>query len=163
MDTAKTILKTIGNVIFYAVIACIIIAGIASFFGIKPYITMSGSMEPVIHTGSICFVNTNADYDDIKLYDVIAYQAETGGLVTHRVINITPDGMETKGDNNETSDGISTTQENFRGKNLFSVPLIGYIIRYIQQPAGMTIVGVILATSVVLTVLNHNSKKEDEE
>lgn len=161
MNTVKTIAKTTGNILFYALITCIFAAVIASALGIKPYITMSGSMEPAIHTGSVCFVNTNVSYDEIHTGDIIAYRSETGGLVTHRVIDISDAGMETKGDANDVSDGISTTRDNFYGKNILTIPYIGYAIKHLQTPAGMSIAGVILVTCIVLAVLGNTNKKKE--
>lgn len=121
------------NVIFYPFMVIMIAIVIMFGTGVRPYITMSGSMEPEIMTGSICFVNTKADYDDIDVGDVIAYE-KSSGLVTHRVIAISESGFETKGDANDVSDGISTQRSNFKGKTLFSIPYLGYAVRTLQKP-----------------------------
>lgn len=115
MKEIKNVFRFLANTIFYCAFAIIMVVLLITVCGIKPYITMSGSMEPNVKTGSICFVNTNADYDDILVGDVIAFETPTGGMVTHRVISITEEGMETQGDANDVSDGISTTRENFAG------------------------------------------------
>lgn len=148
----KKKLKLVGNIIVYAFVAIIIAVFIMYFMGIKPYITMSGSMEPNIRTGSVCFVNTRADYNDIKEGDVVAFQTATGSLVTHRAIAVTDKGIETKGDNNEVSDGITTTVANFKGKTLFSVPHLGYLMNYLQQPTGKIIVAVIVIAIIALNI-----------
>lgn len=100
--------------------------------GVRPYIVMSGSMEPSIRTGSLCLVDTKAEYDEIEVSDVIAFR-QGAGMVTHRVIAITEDGMETKGDANECSDGITTTRVNFGGKTVVSIPYAGYVFHVMQQ------------------------------
>ena len=74
-------------------------------FGIVPYVVLSGSMEPTIETGSVCFINKHADYDSIKEDDIIAFQMKNGPLVTHRVVEVTDSGLTTKGDNNTDIDG----------------------------------------------------------
>ena len=43
------------------------------FLGIVPYVVLSGSMEPTIKTGSLCFVNKNISIDKIKEKDIIVY------------------------------------------------------------------------------------------
>ena len=124
-----------------AVAFLVLIAYVVLFVnGIKPYIVLSGSMEPNIHTGSVCFVDTNVKYEDILVNDVIAFETKTNALVTHRVINITSHGFETKGDNNNSSDGISTTQSNFRGQTLFSIPYLGYFSQFLQTKRGKIII-----------------------
>ena len=150
----KKKLKLVGDILVYAFIAVIIAVFVMYAMGIKPYITMSGSMEPSIHTGSVCFVNTKADYDDIEAGDVIAFRTYTGKLVTHRAIAVTDTGIETKGDNNDVSDGISTTTANFSGKTLFSIPYLGYAMKYLQQPAGKIIIAVIVIAIIAMTIVD---------
>lgn len=140
----KRITSILIDIIFYSFLA-ILVAGLILFaLGIKPYITMSGSMEPEIHTGSVCFVDTKATYTEIQVGEVIAFEASTGGLVTHRVIAITNEGMETKGDSNDVTDGVSTTPANFRGKTLFSIPYVGYVIKALQKPLYIAIGCIVL-------------------
>jgi len=131
-------------------------------FGIVPYAVLSGSMEPTIETGSVCFINKHADYDSIKEDDIIAFQMKNGTLVTHRVVEVTDSGLTTKGDNNEDIDGSITTEENFVGKNIFWIPKIGYVIRAFQSTKGK----IILITCIVLLFVSgllfgEDKKRED--
>lgn len=119
---------------------------ICFLIGIKPYITLSGSMEPEIHTGSLCFVDTHVCYEQMEEGDVVAFETTAGSLVTHRILSITPEGLETKGDANETSDGISVTEQNFCGKTLFSIPYAGYGIAALQKPWNKVIICILIAT-----------------
>ena len=96
------------NGIVMVILILVLAFCVAKVGGIDAYVVRSGSMEPAIQTGSLCFVNTHTPYDDIKAGDVIAFRIATGDLVTHRAITVTDQGIETKGDNNDTSDGIST-------------------------------------------------------
>ena len=52
----------------FVIIACIVFAAtaICKIGNIEPRIVLSGSMEPKIHTGSICFINKKVPYDKIK-------------------------------------------------------------------------------------------------
>ena len=68
-------------------------------------------MEPSIHVGSLCFVNKHYKYEKIKENDIIAFKIPTGNKATHRVIRITEEGFETKGDANEAADGFITTKD----------------------------------------------------
>ena len=106
----------IYNMISIGVICLAAMAAVLMLLGFRPYIVLSGSMEPALHVG-----------------DIIAYEAGNGALVTHRVITITAQGMETKGDANEVSDGITTTKENFHGKTIGSIPGIGYIVKSVKD------------------------------
>lgn len=145
------------DIVFYPFLAIVLAAIILFFCGVRPYITMSGSMEPDIRTGSICFVNTKTAYSEITEGDVIAYQTSNGGLVTHRVIAVSEEGMETKGDANEVSDGITTTAANFHGKTLFSIPFVGYVLKFLQQPP---VIAIALILIVGITALNAVDSKD---
>lgn len=142
------------NIIFYPFLILMVGMVIMFCMGVRPYITMSGSMEPNVKTGSICFIATKAEYDDINVGDVIAYEKTNGGLVTHRVIAITEHGMETKGDANDVSDGVSTHAYNFRGKNLFSIPYLGYVVKWVQQPQVFSVFIVLVIGFVAYMIVD---------
>ena len=126
---------------------CILCMYLCKYIGIETYIVRSGSMEPSIMTGSICFIDTRFDYTDIKEDDVIAF--ERGKIkVTHRVIKVTKEGFITKGDNNTISDGLTTTKDNYIGKNICSIPWVGYIIAFLQ-----TIKGKIISVTLMILIL----------
>lgn len=130
--------------------------------GIKPYIVLSGSMEPTIHTGSICLINQKATYEDVMTNDVIAFKSASNQLVTHRVIQITDEGFETKGDNNDVSDGISTTKDNFVGLNVLTIPYLGYVSKFLQTRHGQIIVGASIFILIILSfIIKEISKKEE--
>lgn len=99
--------------------------------GILPFVVMSGSMEPEISTGSLCFVNTNVSYERIEKGDIIAFS--TGGdiYVTHRVISVETDGFLTKGDGNDKVDLWIVKEDNYKGKTVAWIPYIGYILHMI--------------------------------
>ena len=92
----KKFLKVL-NFIFNSILTLIIIIGIVFItlyiIGIEPFVVQSGSMEPKIETGSLCFINKLIKYEDIKQYDIIAFKLPTGVGVTHRVINISNEGF----------------------------------------------------------------------
>ena len=157
----KKIIKYISNIVLYTFAITTFVLLIMSLIGIKPYITISGSMEPNIMTGSICFVNTKEKYDNIKVDDVIAFKTNNM-LITHRVLNVSPDGIQTKGDNNEEPDNIITDKTNFVGKTLFSIPLIGYIVMFFKTPIGLSVIGAILLILVLSNIKSLFKPKDDE-
>ena len=153
---------------FLNILIFLLIAVIAGFFvlyamGINPYITRSGSMEPVIHTGSVCFVDTRAEFDSVAEGDIIAFQTATGEHVTHRAITITDAAIETKGDANDATDGFTTTKENFVGITVFSIPYLGYAIGYLQQPVGKIMVGIIILAIIAFAVIDAIDEKKQKK
>ena len=162
----KKISNQVLNVLVILVAACVVSVLVGAACGMKPYVVMSGSMEPKIQTGSICFINENVAYDRIKENDVIAFQTSAGAMVTHRMIGITEEGFETKGDNNDVSDGVSTTEANYCGKNVFHVPYVGYGVQYLKTTRGK-IIGITVLVCIVIASFMTYSKDEtktaDEE
>jgi signal peptidase len=132
-----------------------------SMLGYKTYVVQSGSMEPYIQTGAMAIVNENANYDDVQIGDVIAFQSATGDKVTHRVIAITDEGMETKGDANDMSDGISTTRSNFTGITITSVPKLGRLIARLHTTNGRIIQITFVFSLLLLSLLLDSDDKNN--
>ena len=94
-------------------------------YGIRPYVVRTGSMEPAIKTGSVCFVNHKIPFEEIQQGDVIAFfMGET--IVTHRAVQVSENQIMTKGDANEIADASPVTKENYSGKTVLAIPEIGY-------------------------------------
>ena len=164
MDKAIKVIKASVD----ALMTLILIIGIIFIFlfiiGIKPYIVLSGSMEPTIKKGSLSFINTHKHYSEVENGDIIAYISPNGEKVTHRVIRITEEGFETKGDKNNVSDGFLTNKETYIGKNIFSIPGVGYAMQIIQTPRGRIVL--IVTIMVILTagfLLDDKKVKKTKE
>ena len=158
------IVKAIVNVLTTIIIGVGGLILVLYLFGIVPYVVLSGSMEPTIDTGSLCFINKNAKYEDVKEKDIIAFKLSDGTLVTHRAIEITETGIVTKGDNNDGADSNQVKKDNFVGKNLFWIPKVGYAVKAFQSTKGK----IIVITSIVLLfaagfLFGENKKKEVKE
>lgn len=119
------------------------------FCGIVPYVVLSGSMEPTIQTGSLCFVNKKANFNSIKIKDIIAYKMKDGTLVTHRVVSISNKGIQTKGDRNKGVDNTLITKNNFVGKDVFWIPKLGYAVVAFQSTKGK----IVLITCIVFMLI----------
>ena len=159
------IIKGIVNVLTTLIIFFgLVLAGLY-ILGIKPYIVLSGSMEPTITTGSLSFINSRVKYENIKEKDIIAFKAGDGTLVTHRVVEITEEGFQTQGDGNKQRDGVTITKKNFVGKNIFSIPKIGYLVKTVQSTKGKIIYGTIIVLLFVAAFLfgEADKKKDNKE
>lgn len=116
--------------------------------GIRLLTVVSGSMEPEIKTGSVAVISKNiTDFKDIGKGDVITFEIGDS-LVTHRVAEIIEDGIITKGDANNSEDSWVVTKDMYYGKQLFSVPIIGYIAVFIRQNILFTI---LIIAAVLIT------------
>lgn len=115
---------------------------VPDFFGIKPFIVLSDSMEPTINNGDLIIVKT-VDPIDLKENDIISYK-EGETIVTHRIHELTEINGEpafiTKGDANNKTDTGPVTFAQVEGIQVFGIGKIGRFAMYLQTPAGMLIV-----------------------
>ena len=155
-------LNTIINVITTLIIVLGVLFLALCAIGIRPYVVLSGSMQPKIPTGSLCFINEHVKYTNIDVNDVIAFRMQDGTLVTHRVVDKNEEGLVTKGDANSDNDAITTKASNYVGKNIFSIPLLGYVVKAIQTTKGKIILGTVVVILFVAGVLLGESSKKKE-
>lgn len=153
-------LKTIRNIITTILVVLVTLLAIllvgVRLVGLQPYVVLSGSMEPTYHVGSLVYVQ-KVDYHDLKVGDPITYMLDSDTVVTHRIIEVLVDEEDpntlryfTQGDANDIPDGTSVHYKNIIGKPLFSIPYLGYVSNYIQQPPGLYVA---LATGAILILL----------
>ena len=155
-------IKGIINVLTTLIICIGSLFIILYIFGIVPYVVLSGSMEPTIGTGSVCFINKNANIDNIKEKDIIAFKLRDGTLVTHRAIKVDDSGIITKGDNNKDADSNVVNKENFVGKNLFWIPKVGYVVKTFQTTKGKIIAVAIIVLLLVSGFLFGEDKNKEK-
>ena len=168
MEKLVKVIKVLINTLMTLIIIIGILFIILYIIGIEPFVVESGSMEPTIQTGSLSFINKHVKYEEIKSQDVIAFQIENGSKVTHRVIEITQEGMKTKGDSNELPDGTTIKEKDYIGKNEFSIPKVGYLVKAIQTIKGKIILGTIIVVMLIAGFLigeppKGRHSKEDEK
>ena len=155
------LITEILNIIVTTILSLIIIIFIAAkIFRIEPYVVMSGSMEPAIHTGSLVFVDTKDK--DINVGDIIAFNK--GDIsVTHRVSGIENDTYVTKGDANETADIAPVAKEQVIGTILLNIPAMGFLVSYLRTPYGIAILVGLIAIYLALTVYQNKHKNHKEK
>lgn len=155
----KTVFKVwnivCGILIGILLILAVLLAGVR-LVGLRPLTVLSGSMEPTYHVGSLIYVKS-VDYKDLKAGDVITFMLDEDTLATHRIVEVVPDEDDpdtvryrTKGDANEFEDGSLVHYKNVVGTPVFTIPELGYIANYIQNPPGTYIA---LSAGAVLLLL----------
>lgn len=112
---------------------------VPDFLGYKPFIVLSGSMEPTILAGD--FIITKAiEPEKIAQGDIIAFRAERDTIVTHRVTGVqTADGLTflTKGDANTGADAEAVSVDTLEGIYLWRLEGVGRFAMFLQTPLGM--------------------------
>lgn len=111
---------------------------IPSFFGWKPFIVLSGSMETEIYAGDVAVVKES---DTFKTGDIIAFRSTDDIVVTHRIVEIEKENGQTryitKGDNNNTEDNGYVLPEQIEGVYQFNISRLGNLAMFVQTPLGM--------------------------
>lgn len=144
-DMGKTA-KRIWNIITSVIVALAVLLAIAlvgvRLVGFQVFTVLSGSMEPTYHVGSLIYVK-KADYTQLQAGDVITFMLDEDTVATHRIVEVVPDEEDasvlrfrTKGDANAAEDGSLVHYKNVVGVPVFSIPKLGYLANYIQNPPG---------------------------
>lgn len=133
------ILLTIAGVYAYTLVA-------AKGRAVQPYLVQSGSMEPTIMTGDIIFVNPQPKYFK---NDVVTFLDNQERTVTHRIIEIDGDVIQTKGDANQSKDTDTIKNDQVVGKVVFTLPKAGYLVAFAKTPVGFTLF-IVLPTVLLL-------------
>lgn len=159
-------IKIIMSIMQYTLIliglTIVIMFIVPRIIGITPFIVLSGSMEKEIKTGAVAYADTKAKVEDVKIGDIIVFKLDKA-FVTHRVVKINENNtFTTKGDANKTEDLAPVKFENFRGKTIFSIPYIGYLLRAIQTREGICILLIATGINIVYYVFTSDDKNEKE-
>lgn len=140
-DSLKKVLNIISTaitVLLVVIVAFLIVSKL--FFGIEVNAIITGSMKPDFPVGSLIIVKP-ASYEDINIGDDITFSRGEGSiLVTHRVIQKSDETKEiiTQGIANNTADS-PINYVDIKGKVIFSIPLIGYAVIFVNTLFGKVI------------------------
>ena len=167
----SNILKKIWNigstVLVGLVVLCAVFLMGSRLLGFQVFNVISGSMEPTYNVGDLLYVKDVNPYD-IEVGTPITFVLNENLVVaTHRVIEVDEENQHfyTKGDANDTADSTPVHFNNVIGVPQFSIPLLGYVSDFVQNPPGMYItvaVGFILILVVFLPDFFRKKKEEDE-
>ena len=132
---------------------------IPGVFGYKPFVVLSGSMEPNIRIGDLIIIK-KTDVSTLEKNDIIAFRGDKNLVTTHRIINVINTGndvcFETKGDSNNVKDDEIVCSENIEGKYIKRYEKIGSLILFIQEPLGfgMMIMTILLIGIIIFLIKN---------
>lgn len=123
------------------VILALLLVGVR-LVGLQVFTVLSGSMEPTYHVGALIYVK-KVDPMELEVGDVITFMLDEDTVATHRVVEVVPDEEDpsvirfrTKGDANDNVDGGLVHYKNVLGTPVFTIPMLGYLASYIQNPPG---------------------------
>jgi len=136
-------------------------------------VVISRSMEPNINVGDLLFLHGVEDPSQIKVGDVIVYDAR--GLwsgapsdpIVHRVIEKKFENQSwwflTKGDNNHYPDPAWVPQENVIGIVVGRIPYVGYVKIFLTDTGLLVPLLVILSILLIISIAWDFIKKDQEE
>ena len=170
-NTKKWNLKKIWNLFTTILVVLVVLLALAlvgaRLAGLQVFTVLSGSMEPTYHTGSLLYVK-EVEPTEIEVGQVITFMLSEDLIATHRVVEVIPDEQDitvlrfrTKGDANDAVDGSLVHYKNVIGTPIFSIPYLGYVANYIQNPPGTYIAiafGAVLLLLVFLPDLFSDEK-----
>ncbi len=138
----KKTAKMYERVLWLLTAAAVMIAAaitVPKIIGIQPYVILSSSMEPVIPSGSLIYVNTRDR--QAKTGDIVTFTM-TGGnyeiTVTHRIVGEAEGGYVTKGDNNQVEDLSLLTSDQIVGTYMAGIPHAGYWMSKVTRKMTVT-------------------------
>ena len=165
------IIKKVWNAITTVLVILIVILAVllvgVRLAGFRVFTVLSGSMEPTYHVGSLIYVK-DVDYRQLEAGDVITFMLDENTVATHRIIQVVPDEDEpevlryaTQGDANDAPDGTLVHYKNVIGTPVFTIPKLGYVANYIQNPPG-TYIAISGAAILLLLMFLPDLFSEDE-
>lgn len=163
--TLRKIWNISTTVIVVLMVFCAVFLMGSRLLGYRVYTVLTGSMEPEFMVGDLLYVK-QVDVNTVKVGDPITFVLNEELVVaTHRVVRIDASNQRfyTKGDANEIEDGDPVHFNNVIGVPQFSIPLLGYVSDYIQNPPGMYITigaGAVLILLVFLPDFLPQKKKQ---
>lgn len=165
-------MRKVWNIISTVLVAVVVILAVAMagarLVGLDIYAVLSGSMEPTYHTGSVIYVK-KVKPEDLKVGEAITFAQSKDTVVTHRIVEVVkdpkaPGGLKfrTKGDANTAVDGQAVDARNVIGRPVFTIPLLGYVMTWIQRPPGLYVAIAVACLLILLLILPGALSKKDK-
>ena len=167
-NTLKKIWNIVSTALVVIMVLCAVFVMGSRVMGYQCFTVISGSMEPKYSEGDLIYVK-KVDANTIKVGDDITFILNEDLVVaTHRVVRIDAENQRlyTKGLANEIEDSDPVHFNNVIGVPQFSIPKLGYVSDFVQNPPGMYItigVGIILILAVFLPDMIGKKKNKDED
>lgn len=134
--------------------------------GFQCYTVISGSMQPKYKVGDLLYVK-DVDVNRIKVGDDITFILNEDLVVaTHQVVRVDAENHRfyTKGLANQIEDQDPVHFNNVIGVPQFSIPKLGYVSDFVQNPPGTYItIGLGILLILLVFVPDMIGKKKGEE
>lgn len=165
-----TALKKIWNIVSTALVVLMVLCAVflmgSRLLGFQCYTVISGSMQPKYKVGDLLYVK-DVDVNRIKVGDDITFILNEDLVVaTHQVVRVDAENHRfyTKGLANQIEDQDPVHFNNVIGVPQFSIPKLGYVSDFVQNPPGTYItIGLGILLILLVFVPDMIGKKKGEE
>lgn len=132
-------------------------------FGLRSFVVMTGSMEPLVQTGSVVYSLAQSSYNK---GDIVTFEKEKI-TVTHRIVDVKREGSNmvylTKGDANSSIDSTFLGKDKIIGKVQFHFPFVGKFIFFLKNPIGfISFIAIPLIGFILIELWNIKMEFERE-
>lgn len=155
-NIVRKLLKTVSSVLIGLIVLLAVLLVGVRLLGLQVFTVLSPSMEPEYPTGALIYVR-EVDPATLKERDVITFWLSDTVTATHRIIELVPDENDphiiryrTQGDANEVADGTLVDAASIIGTPVLTLPYLGYVASFIQQPPGLYLS---IAIGLILVIL----------
>ncbi len=166
MSTVKKVWGIVSTLLVVLVVLCAVFLMGTRLLGYQCYTVISGSMQPKYMVGDLLYVK-KVDVNTIKPGDDITFILNEDLVVaTHQVVRVDEENKRfyTKGIANEIEDNDPVHFNNVLGVPQFSIPKLGYVSNFVQNPPGTYItigIGILLILAVFLPDMLGKKKEEN--
>lgn len=154
LKKAKKIYNIFTVILIIAVFVLAMLLVGTRLFGLTPYTVLSGSMEPKYHVGSLIYV-IDVDPAELQVGDPLTF-THSGNTVTHEIVEIIDAESPrdrlfvTQGLTNNITDGQIPVSD-IIGKPVFTIPLLGYVAVFVQNPIGIISIACVIVILLILS------------
>lgn len=154
-------LLKIKNIIIsfvYVLVLIYLLIFIPSFWGHKPLVVISGSMEPTLKVGSLLYYHEQ-DLDKFNKDDILVYYTKHH-TISHRLVERVDGVFITKGDANKSNDSIIVNDNQVLGKGTnWCIPFLGLYADFIYTHKYILFITVI--TLIIDLYFDYRRKKQE--
>lgn len=167
MNTKKiaSICSAIGTVLLIVLIIGCIPLTIPKAFGYQMYTVISGSMEPALPVGGLVYVKYQ-EPESIEKKDIIAFYGsnENSSIITHRVVyNKKLSGeFVTKGDANKEKDMSPISYNQYMGKVVLMIPVVGGVAQTLTTGSGKIVLFSFIGLILLLEIYGNRLQKRHD-
>ncbi len=175
----------VGNAVFWTLIAGFLFyftsvtffpSQAMDLYGFSTYVVATDSMVPVINVNDYIVVK-DVEPEDLVVGDIITFNSgrdvDNDGkddIITHYLASITPYGEDDHEfkthaiGKDDVSDWDLWTlhDEDIIGKYAYTVPVLGFIVAFLQSPYGIAVVIVNIVVIVAIYLLLDKGKKKED-